>query len=79
MTDDVAPAVTFHQLAAIKQGLKAIKVGMRVNSSYTPQNCRRTAERLTGKKFKARDYDGMIAALQEMMDAMVAAAAKALP
>lgn len=52
---------------AAKHGLKAIKRGMRLNTSYTPKNCRTMAERLTGKKFKARDYDGMIAALDEYL------------
>lgn len=52
---------------AAKQGLKAIKIGMRLNTAYTPKNCRAVAEKLTGKKFKARDYDGMIAALEEYL------------
>lgn len=54
-----------NRLAAIaaKHGLKAIKIGMRANSSYTPARCRAVAEQFTGKKFKARDYDGMIAAI----------------
>jgi len=54
---------------AAKSGLKAIKLGMRLNTAYTPKNCRAMAERLTGKKFKARDYDGMIAALEEYLNA----------
>lgn len=53
---------------AAKQGLKAIKVGMRLNSSYTPKRCREVAEQFTGKKFKARDYDGMIAAITEKLE-----------
>lgn len=59
-----------NRIAAIaaKQGLKAIKIGMRLNTSYTPKNCRRIAEEFTGKKFKARDYDGMIAALEEALN-----------
>lgn len=54
-----------NRLAAIaaKHGLKAIKVGMRLNSSYTPKRCREVAEQFTGLKFKTRDYDGMIAAI----------------
>lgn len=48
---------------AAKHGLKAIKVGMRLNSSHTPKRCREVAEQFTGRKFKARDYDGMIAAI----------------
>ena len=53
---------------AARAGLRAIKQGMRLNSAYTPKNCRAMAEKLTGKKFKARDYDGMIAALTEYLD-----------
>lgn len=59
-----------NRLAAIsaKAGLRAIKVGMRLSSAYTPRRCRQIAEEFTGKKFKARDYDGMIAAIQEKLD-----------
>lgn len=59
-----------NRIAAIsaKHGLKAIKMGMRMNRSATPARCRQIAEEFTGKKFKARDYDGMIAAIQEKLD-----------
>lgn len=59
-----------NRLAAIsaKHGLKAIKIGMRINRSATPTRCRQIAEQFTGKKFKARDYDGMIDAIQEKLD-----------
>jgi hypothetical protein len=53
---------------AARAGLRAIKSGMRLNRAYTPTNCRRMAEKVTGKKFKARDYDGMIAALTEYLE-----------
>jgi hypothetical protein len=53
---------------AAKHGLKAIKRGMRLNTAYTPANCRRAAEEITGKKFKARDYDGMIEALEQYLE-----------
>lgn len=56
-------------MIAARQGLKAIKIGMRLNTAYTPKNCRAMIERVTGKKFKARDYDGMIAAATEWLDA----------
>lgn len=54
-----------NRIAAIaaKHGLRAIKIGMRANRSYTPKRCREIAEEFTGQKFKARDYDGMIAAI----------------
>lgn len=53
---------------AAKQGLIAIKYGLRLNHAYTPKNCRAVAERVTGMKFKARDYDGMIAALERYLN-----------
>lgn len=60
-----------NRLAALmaKHGLKAIKRGWRINRSATPARCRQIAEEFTGKKFKARDYDGMIAALEEALNA----------
>lgn len=59
-----------NRLAAIaaKHGLKAIKIGMRANNSYTPKRCREIAEQFTGQKFKARDYDGMIAAIEAKLN-----------
>lgn len=48
---------------AAKHGLKAIQIGMRLNTGYTPRRCREIAQQFTGKKFKARDYEGMIAAI----------------
>lgn len=54
-------------LIAAKHGLKAIKKGFRLNRAYTPANCRAIVERETGRKFKARDYDGMIAAADELL------------
>lgn len=59
-----------NRLAAIaaKHGLKAIKLGMRVNTAYTPKRCKEVAEQFTGKKFKARDYDGMIAAIEAKLN-----------
>ena len=57
------------RLAAIaaRAGLRAIKLGMRLNSAYTPTQCRKVAEQFTGKKFKARDYDGMISSITELL------------
>lgn len=58
-----------NRLAAIaaKAGLYAIKLGMRANTAYTPKRCREVAGAFTGQKFKARDYDGMIAALDSAL------------
>lgn len=57
-----------YQITAIKYGLKSVKQGFRLNRLYTPKNLRAMTEKLTGKTFKARDYDGMIAALEELAD-----------
>ena len=65
---DMPEGIQRYQALVARQGLKAIKVGMRVNTSYTPKNCMAMASKLTGKKFKARDYDGAIAALTEILD-----------
>lgn len=52
---------------AAKHGLKAIKKGFRLNTMYTPKRLHALTQELTGRKFKARDYDGMIAALEEFL------------
>ncbi len=56
------------QAVAAKHGLKAIKIGMRLNTAYTPTRCKQVAEEFTGKKFKARDYDGMISAIDSRLN-----------
>jgi hypothetical protein len=39
------------------------KTGMKVNRAYTPKNMMATAAKVTGKTFKARDYEGAAVAL----------------
>lgn len=58
------------RLAAIaaRAGLRAIKLGARLNSAYTPARCMARAAEITGKRFKARDYDGAIAALDAWLE-----------
>lgn len=56
-------------LIAAKHGLKAIKKGFKLNSAYTATRCRGVIERETGLTFKPRDYDGMIAAAEDVLDA----------
>ena len=63
MTTIINPDPMRLAAVAAKHGLKAIKIGMRLNTAYTPKRCREVAEQFTGKKFKARDYDGMIDAI----------------
>lgn len=66
---DTPQGVRKFQAIAIKGGLKACKIGMRVNRAYTPANCMKMATQITGHKFKARDYDGTIAALEQFIAA----------
>lgn len=55
-------------IITLKQALKLYdKTGMKANRAYTPKNMRLKTEQLTGKKFAARDYKGMIAALEELL------------
>lgn len=61
---DSPSGITHYQMLVVKQGLKACKIGMRVNRAYTPTNLKKMTEQITGQRFKARDYDGMIAALE---------------
>lgn len=58
------------QIIVIKNAIKLYKnTGMKANRDYTPTNMKRMTEKITGKKFKARDWDGMIAALEEKLNA----------
>lgn len=58
---------TVYQIIVVRQGLKACKLGMRLNRAYTPKNLKRTTENLTGLKFKGYPYDEMIAALNALL------------
>ena len=51
----------------VKQGLKALKIGLRINRSATPKTLMCRAQEITGKTFKARDYDGAIKAIEEWL------------
>lgn len=56
--------VTVYQALAVKQGLRACKIGMRVNRAYTPTNLMAMVHKITGSKHKRGDYDGAIKALE---------------
>lgn len=52
------------QATVLAKGLELYaRTGMLPNRLYTPKNMRATAEKITGLKFKARDYIGMANAL----------------
>lgn len=42
-------AVRLYQAKVVRQRLKACQIGMRLNSSYTPTNCKLMATKFTGK------------------------------
>ena len=61
--------VTRFQIIVVKNAIKLYKnTGMKANRAYTPTNMRLTAEKLTGRKFKARDWDGIIAGLEALLE-----------
>lgn len=63
----VSPAI--FQALAIAKALRLYHgTGMKVNSAYTPINMRLMAEKITGQRFKSRDYLGMAQALEEFAD-----------
>ena len=66
MTTFTGDQVSVFAMITLKSALSLYaKTGMRVNRAYTPTAMMRTASRMTGRTFKARDYAGAIAALEE--------------
>lgn len=58
-----------YQMIVIRRAIMMYRdTGMKANRAYTPKNMRLMTERITGKKFKAKDYNGMVAALTEKID-----------
>lgn len=45
--------VSSYQLAVIKQGIKALLRGMKLNRAYTSTNCRAFVSNITGKHYPA--------------------------
>lgn len=55
-----------YQAVAIAHALEFYnKTGTQVNRAYTPKNMLQMAEKITGQKFKARDYLGAAKALKQ--------------
>lgn len=64
-----APSPRHYQCLAIAIGLETwAKHKLQVNRTYTPKAMMLTAENLTGKKFKPRDYLGAAKALRQMIE-----------
>lgn len=56
-------------IITVKHAIKLYRdTGMKAHRAYTPTNMRNFVEKNTGKKFKAHDWDGMIAALEEKLN-----------
>ena len=57
--------VATYQALVLKSGLKLYaKAGIVPNRAWTPGRMMKLAAHITGKKFKARDYLGAVAALE---------------
>ena len=54
-----------YQLAVVKQGIKALLIGMKINSSYTSTNCRNFVTNLTGVKYPS-GKNGLTLALNDI-------------
>lgn len=67
----IGDATKIFQAKAIRQGLKACKIGMRLNRAYTPTALFRTATNLTGKTFKRGQYDEAISAMDELIHTLL--------
>jgi len=58
-----------YQAVVLKHALKLYRdTGMKANRLYTPKNMMAKAEKITGLKFKPRDYTGAIEALERWVD-----------
>jgi len=58
------------QAIVIKNALAMYrKTGMMANRSYTPKRMMAMAEKITGKRFKARDYLGAEEAITAILEA----------
>jgi hypothetical protein len=63
------PAVSIYQCKVVASALRLYaKTGMKANRAYTPTNMLRTAEALTGKKFKRGQYEEAAQALTDLAE-----------
>ncbi|MBS3648827.1 hypothetical protein KEU06_09435 [Pseudaminobacter sp. 19-2017] len=61
--------VSVFQAITIKTALKLYaKTGIKANRAYTPKAMMTMAEKITGQKFRARDYLGAVAGLETWID-----------
>ena len=50
---DTPEQIQSYKLAVVKQGIKALLIGMKLNTAYTSTNCRNFVTNLTGIKYPA--------------------------
>ena len=50
---DTPEQIQSYKLAVVKQGIKALLIGMKLNTAYTSTNCRNFVTNLTGTKYPA--------------------------
>ena len=50
---DTPEQIQSYKLAVVKQGIKALLIGMKLNTAYTSFNCRNFVTNLTGTKYPA--------------------------
>jgi len=50
---DTPEQIQGYQLAVVRQGLKALLIGMKLNTAYTSTKCRSFVTNLTGIKYPA--------------------------
>lgn len=65
---DTPAGIQRYRALVVRQGLKACKLGMRLNTGYTPKRLMQAVQEMTGQAFKLRDYDGAIAALTAKLE-----------
>ena len=50
---DTPEQIDRYRMAVVKQGIKALMIGMKINSAYTSTACRTFVTKLTGTKYPA--------------------------
>ena len=55
-----------YQAVAVRQGLKAIKIGLKLNTAYTKSNLLKTATKFTDVEYPVRGTGGVDRAIEEL-------------
>lgn len=55
-----------YQAVAVRQGLKAVKIGLQLNTAYTKTNLLKTATKFTGTEYPVRGTGGVDRAIEEI-------------